>query len=52
MAAERGDQRAADAHRLEAREVVMFIAGHAPTGELRETFLSLPDVRKILPDYT
>jgi tetratricopeptide (TPR) repeat protein len=51
MAAERGDERAADAHRLEARDAVMFIAGHSPTTELRETFLALPDVRKIMQDY-
>jgi tetratricopeptide (TPR) repeat protein len=48
LAIERGDEGAAYAYRLEAREAVMFIAGHAPTEELRASFLALPDVRRFI----
>jgi len=48
MAAERGDTAAADTYVLEAREAAIEIAAHAPSAELRETFLALPAVQRIL----
>jgi tetratricopeptide (TPR) repeat protein len=48
MSAERGDKDAADAYAREAREAVLEIAAHAPNADLRETFLALPAVQRIL----
>ncbi len=47
IAAERGDEFQADAYRGQAREIVDFIAEHAGSTELKESFLSLPEVREV-----
>ena len=48
LEAERSDRKAADALLHEAREVIAFIADHAGTRELRESFLARQDVRNVI----
>lgn len=45
VTARRGDQAQAQFYREKAREITDFIAEHAGSGELRNSFLSLPEVR-------
>ena len=47
VAAASGDQAEADGLLAEAREVVKFIADHAPHG-LKESFMGIPDVRLVV----
>jgi len=44
--AQRGNQAEAQALRQKAREIIEYIADHAPP-EMRETFLNLPEVRNL-----
>ena len=48
LSAERGDTDAADTYAREAREAVLDVTAHAPSAELRQSFLSQPAVRRIL----
>ena len=51
MEAVRGDVAATELHTAEARREVEFVACHAPDAELRESFLALPAVRRIMEHY-
>ncbi|MBI3362184.1 MAG: hypothetical protein HY023_13860 [Chloroflexi bacterium] len=46
--ARRGNEAEAQSLRREACEVVEYIAAHTPTPELRESFLSLPEVSHVI----
>jgi hypothetical protein len=47
MEIERGDVNAVSKARMQAREVIDYIAEHTPPG-LCESFLNLPDLRKVM----
>jgi hypothetical protein len=47
LVAGRGQVTRAEALRVKARELVKYVADHAPD-ELRESFQNLPDVRALL----
>jgi class 3 adenylate cyclase/tetratricopeptide (TPR) repeat protein len=49
IAAERGDEAQAEAYRGQARDIIDFIAEHTGSAELKESFLSLPEVQKLYP---
>ncbi len=50
--AHRGNPTEAESLRQQARKVVEFIADHAPTSELRASFLNLPQVRAVFEPIT
>jgi predicted ATPase/class 3 adenylate cyclase len=50
VTARQGKEAQAEVYRGQAREIIEFIAEHAGSAELRESFLSLPEVRGVYPE--
>ncbi len=49
VAARRGEDAQAEVYRGQAREIVEFMAEHAGSAQLRDSFLGLPEVRGVYP---